>query len=282
MNNTQTTSTQETHQSTLALTDQDYLVLDSVDGYLTAGLQLKQWWDQTDATKSFANRFELGLTFNRPDTSFGFFDYAPVHGQTLPVMGNFQDMFYDQPKAPRESTKADSQWMQDQIREFVLHYFMRVSDFRQPQGRAENGRPAPSPYLRPFSWCLQDDPQRVGFGFSQLFYKLRDTGRIGQFPEEERFAIIDLREIGQKYEWIVVKVRIFDFNFVYAPFGVENPYVVLPLSEASYLVLTRDFITNNDSPAPGVLGELWLGVCVYQGSDQWPPSLRARGVRCRR
>jgi hypothetical protein len=259
MNNTPITRAQGNPQNTATLAEQDYLVLDSVDSYLTAGLQLKQWWERTEATKSFADCFELGLTFNRPDTSFGFFDSAPVHGQALPVMGNFQEMFYDQPKAPKESTQADIQWMQAQIREFVLHYFMHVSDFRQPQGRIEDGSPPPSPYLRPISWCPQDDPQRVGFGFSQLFYKLRDTGRIGQFPEEERFAIVDLREIGQKYEWIVVKVRIFDFNFVYAPFGAENPYVVLPLSEASYLVLTRDFITNNDAPAPGVLGEYGLG-----------------------
>ncbi len=108
-------------------------------------------------------------------------------------------------------------------------------------------------------YVLQRTRERVGFGFSQLFYKLRDSGQIGRFPEEEKFAIVDLREIGQKYEWIVVRVRIFDFYFTYMPFGSENPYVVLPLSEASYLVLTRDFITNEDNPAPGVLGRYGLG-----------------------
>jgi hypothetical protein len=259
MRNTQTTSVQGDQQSTPALADQDYRILDDVDRYLAAGVQLKQWWGQVDTTNAYTECFKLGLTFNRPDTSFGFFDYAAVDGRTLPVMGNLQDMLYDQPKAPSAQTADAIQWMQAQIREFVLHYFMRVSDFRQPQGFLENARPAPPPYLRPLSWCPQDDPRLVGFGFSQLFYKLRDTGHIGQFPEEERFAIIDLRELGQKYEWIVVKVRIFDFSFTYMPLGADNPQLVLPLSEASYLVLSRDFITNDEHPAPDILGQYGLG-----------------------
>lgn len=244
---------------TTVLTDQDGAILDSVDTYLKAGLQLKQWWEHTSTTNSFAERFTLGRTFNRPDNSFGFFDHVTVNDRTIPAMGNFQSMFFDQPKAPTEQTREAAQWMRDQIREFVLHYFMRISDFRQPQVISENGRPVPPPYLRPFSACPQEDPQRVGFGFSQLFYKLRDTGQIGLFPETERFAIVDLREIGEKYEWIVVKVCIFDFGFTYMPFGLNNPQVVLPLSEASYLVLSRDFITHEDYPESGVSGRYGLG-----------------------
>jgi hypothetical protein len=259
MTNEQTSNAQGDRETAVPLTDQDRAILDSVDRYLAAGLQLKQWWAQTNAANAYAERFELGLTFNRPDISFGYFDHVPVDGQVLPVMGNVQDMLYDQPKAPSGQTEEAAQWMLDQIREFVLHYFMRVSDFRQPQGILDTGRPAPPPYLRPLSWCPQEDPQRVGFGFSQLFYKRADTGQIGQFPEEERFAIVDLREIGQKYEWIVVQVRIFDFNLTYMPFGGNGPQLVLPLSEASYLVLNRDFITNEDNPAPGVLGQYGLG-----------------------
>ena len=259
MDNQSITSGQSDKDSTTALTEKDHLLLDSVDKYLSAGLQLKQWWEQTHAANSYAERFEEGLVFNRPATSFGYFDHAPVDSQNIPIMGNFQEMFYDQPKVPTEQTETSEQWMRDQIREFVLHYFMRVSDFRQPQGVLENGRLTPPPYLRPFSLCPQEDGQQVGFGFSQLFYKLRDTGQIGRFPEAERFAIVDLREIGEKYEWIVVKVRIFDFNLTYLPFGSAGPQFVLPLKQESYLVLSRDFITNEDEPKPGVLGEYGLG-----------------------
>lgn len=257
------------------LTDRDRALLNSVDSYLSAGLQLKQWWEQTSATNAFAQHFDLGLTFNRPDTGYGFFDRVQVRGQTMPVLGNFQAMDFDYLKVPRAQTTEDAQWIRNQLREYILRYFMRVSDFRQPQGYTEEARPVSPPYLRPFSFCPQEDPRRVGFGFSQLFYKLRDSHQIGRFPAEEQFAIIDLREIGQKYEWIVVRVRIFDFSFTYMPFGAENPHVVLPLSEASYLVLSRDFMVYEDDPAPGVLGNYGLGYAFIKeptsGLLAWGP-----------
>jgi hypothetical protein len=260
---------------TAGLTDDDRALLNSVDHYLTAGIQLKQWWKQTSTTNTFAMRFDLGLTFNRPDTGYGFFDHAQVGGQTMPVLGNFQAMDFDRPKAPREQMAEAAQWMREQLREYVLHYFMRVSDFRQPQGFTEDERPVAPLYLRPFSLCPQEDPRRIGFGFSQLFYKLCDSGQIGRFPEEEKFAIVDLREIGRKYEWIVARVRIFDFDFTYMPFGADNPQVVLPLSTASYLVLSRDFITHEDDPAPGVLGRYGLGYAFIKeptsGLLAWGP-----------
>jgi hypothetical protein len=246
-----------------------------VEHYLSAGLQLKQWWEQTSAANAFAQRFDLGLTFNRPDTGYGFFDQVQVSGQTMPVLGNFQAMHFDRPKAPSAQLAPAAQWMREQLREYVLRYFMHVSDFRQPQGFTEEARPVSSPYLRPFSLCPQEDVRRVGFGFSQLFYKLCDSGQIGRFPEEEQFAIVDLRELGQKYEWIVLRVRIFDFSFTYMPFGIENPQLVVPLSEASYLVLNRDFITYADDPAPGVLGCYSLGYAFIKeptsGLLAWGP-----------
>jgi hypothetical protein len=272
MSNAQVAGAQTNLAGVGSLTDHDRALLSSVDSYLTAGIQLKQWWDQTSATNTFATRFDLGLTFNRPDTGYGFFDQARVGGRIMPVLGNFQAMFFDRPKVWASEA---ARWMQDQLREYVLHYFMRVSDFRQPQGITAGELHVPSPYLRPFSLCPQEDLRRVGFGFSQLFYKLRDSGQIGRFPEEEEFTIIDLREIGQKYEWIVVRVRIFDFSFTYMPFGAENPQVVLPLSEASYLVLSRDFITHKEDPAPGVLGRYGLGYAFIKdpttGVLAWGP-----------
>jgi hypothetical protein len=272
MSNAQVASAQTDVVGAASLTDHDRALLSSVDSYLTAGIQLKQWWDQTSASNTFATRFDLGLTFNRPDTGYGFFDQAQVRGQTMPVLGNFQAMFFDRPKA---WTAEAARWMQDQLREYVLRYFMRVSDFRQPQGITEDEQHVPPSYLRPFSLCPQEDLRRIGFGFSQLFYKLRDSGQIGRFPEEEKFAIVDLREIGQKYEWIVVSVRIFDFSFTYMPFGADNPQVVLPIGEASYLVLSRDFITHKDDPAPGVLGRYGLGYAFIKeptsGVLAWGP-----------
>ena len=151
-------------------------------------------------------------------------------------MGNFQEMFYDRPRTPANLNRQAAEWMRDQIREFVLHYFMRVSAFRQPEVYVESGgRPNLSGTLERLSWCRHPDILRQGFGFKQCYYKLRDSGEIGKFAEEEKTAIVDLREIGRRYEWIVVRVRIFDFAFRFKPLGSKGPEVSLPLSEESYL-----------------------------------------------
>jgi hypothetical protein len=114
-------------------------------------------------------------------------------------------------------------------------------------------------YLEPLSWCPREDILRQGFGFIQCFYKLRESGRIGKFSEAEATAIVDLREIGSRYDWIVVKVRIFDFSFTLQPFGSDGPALSLPLTEESYLVISPDFILNEDNPSPDVLGRYGLG-----------------------
>jgi hypothetical protein len=59
---------------------------------------------------------------------------------------------------------------------------------------------------------------------------------------------VDLRDIGVKYERLVLKVRIFDFDVRLKPFGEEAPEVSIELNEESYLVISRDFIVNEEDP----------------------------------
>lgn len=234
-------------------------LLDSVEESLERGIALKEWWERTYSAGSFAERFELGETFNRPDSSFGFFDKAPVAGRDMRVMGNFQEMLYDKPKSPSGDEPKQAEWMRDQLREFVLRYFMRVSDFRQPEAYVSEDAVKPPIWLRPISFAPEDVASRVGFGFSQLFYKRADTGEIGRFPKADRHAIVDLREIGTTYEWIVVKVKIFDFSFDYEPLGARGPALRVPLAESSYLVLSPELISNQDDPDRGRLGRYGTG-----------------------
>ena len=78
MNNTQSVRAQEGQAGIMGLTEEERAVLNSVDHYLAAGLELKQWWTHASATNRFAERFELGLSYNRPDTGYGFFDETRV------------------------------------------------------------------------------------------------------------------------------------------------------------------------------------------------------------
>jgi hypothetical protein len=228
-----------------------------VERALADGLQLKEWWGRVDTVNGYSEPFEVVRTFNKADRALGFFERAPLSGRQFPVMGVVQESFFDQPKhAPGEAVRAE-------LREFVLRYFLRVSDLRLPEAEADPGRRG-DPFLPGLSWCPRPRPNRIGFGFSQLYYKLRGSGRVGKFPEAQEFAIIDLRQLGSTYEWVVLKVRLFDFNLTFRPLGPDGVALVLPLFEENYLVLSADFVTNRDGPAPGVLGEYGLGYALIQ------------------
>src|ERR1041384_8004400 len=168
-------------------------------------------------------------------------------------------MLYDQPRTPAASRTAAAEWMRDQVREFVLHYFMRISAFREPEAYVPDRPFLPPGFLQRLSWCPQEDILRRGFGFRQLYYKLKGTGEVGKFPTRERPAIVDLREIGTKYEGIVLRVRIFDFNFPFKPFGPGGPAVVVPLNEQSNLIMSNAFVEDEQNPEHGVLGRYGLG-----------------------
>jgi hypothetical protein len=124
------------------------------------------------------------------------------------------------------------------------------------------------------SWCPQPEDTRQGFGFSQLYYKLRGSGAVGRFPAAERSALVDLREIGTKYEWIVLRVRIFDFTLTFKPLGPNGPQLVLPLHEDSLLVVSRDFVVHEEDPAPGSRGRYGFGYAFIKSPR---PGLLAYG-----
>lgn len=257
------------------LTAADERVLERVETYLERGLALKRWWDRRERRGGdFEDRFGLAFTFNRPDFSYGFFDHAPVLGRDLPVMGNYQEQFYDQPKSETSDRRRAAEGIDAELRPFVLRYFMRVSDFRDPQPFTDDEREVPE-LLRPFSLCTGRDVRRFGFGFQQLYYKRAGSGRVGKFPERRQHQIIDLRDIGPRFEWVVLRVKIFDFNFQVQPFGASGPTLTLPSDENSLLVVTRPFICDQARPRPGVLGRYGFGYAFIKNPEQtalaWGP-----------
>lgn len=241
------------------LTARDYTILDRVERALADGLSLKSWWDQTDSDKSFFQIFEIIKEFNKSDDSFGFFDTIELSNGEMPVMGTCDDSLYDYPK------HAAVESVRDEFREFVLHYFMRISDYREPQAYTEPH--SRTQYYTGLSWCQeQSDPNR-GFGFTQHYYKLRNTGKIGKFNKHDAHKIVDLREIGDKYEWIVLKVRIFNFNVNIPVPGTEETKIEIPLLEESYLVINEDFVYNEDDPEPGIRGRYGFGYAFIRSPE---------------
>jgi hypothetical protein len=236
-----------------SITEVDRTILSYAERTLADGMELARWWEAKDRVGDYAERFEVVREYNPSDRSFGFFDTAVVAGAGLPVMGVVQEMFYDRQKM------ATGETIREQLREFVLRYFMRVSHYRQPDA-VPAGRRAPSSLLqRAISWLPEEEERRVGFGYQQLYYKVRDSGQIGKFTADEQDTIVDLRDIGTRYDWILLKVDIFDFNLSFAPFGPDALKMQLPLKESTYLVLGPPFVRNEENPEPGVLGRYGFG-----------------------
>jgi hypothetical protein len=241
-----------------ALDEADRALVGEVEPSLAAGLALKRWWDDVDSRNAYARRFEIVSEKNRPDSSYGFFDEAPIPGRRLPVMGVVQEQLYDAPKSPKGYGTVAAEWMSRQAREFVLRYFLRVSDFREPEAYVEPGERRSLGPLDQLSWCAAEEDTRRGFGYEQVYFERLD-GTVGKFPEAERHAILDLREVARSYRWIVLKVQIFDFKFSFKLRRPGSPEVVVPLAEESYLVLSPELIVDQEKPEPGVLGRFGFG-----------------------
>lgn len=244
-----------------ALTESDLVVVRDVERALADGLQLKRWWERKELTGDYATQFELVRTFNRSDRVTGFFDTAPLNGSAFPLMGLVQEMVFD--KSKREAPAS----ARDELREFILHYFLRVSSTHEPQAfipRDQTTKGDVRAALQPFSFCPEPFDAQAGFGYTQLYYKLRGSGYVGKFPAHLQPRIIDLRRLADIYEWVVLKVDILNFGFTYTPFADGRFSVYLPLKEETYVAISNDFIIDRDEPAPGLLGRYALGYALLK------------------
>jgi hypothetical protein len=217
---------------------------------------MKSWWADRERLGDYADRFALRRSFNPSGDSYGFFDVASFNGRRIPVLGVVQEMKFDSLK----SCSPDS--MRDQMRAFILRYFMRISSFQRPEAYATE------------RVCLPTAPERIGFGYSQHFYKFFGAEEAAAFSPEMAYEIVDLRDLFWKYEWILVKVDLYSFYLRFRPFGPNGLNLEAPLSESTYLVLTRDFIVDESSKQDGVIGRYGFGYALVKNPT---PQLLAYG-----
>ncbi len=228
--------------------DQDGWILLDVDRALADALRLLRWWRRTDAALSYKTSFDLFKKLEAPDRAIGFFDRAEISTGPIDVMGISHEMIFDQPKS------GSAEAYRSQIREFVLRYLLRVSATAPPQSSRELGLgPGTALLLN----LLHLGPPRTdvhgGFRYSQIYFK-EASGRIRKFAARLRNAIVDLREIGPKYDWIVMRARPFDYELDLAPTGPAGPRFVLPLPDTPTIAISRELVIDEDYPAPGILG----------------------------
>ncbi len=220
-------------------------LLSRADRSLDDGLALKRWWDERERRRDYPDRFDLRRSFNPSGDSYGFFDVAPVRGAGIPVLGMVQEMLFDKPK------QCSPEQTRQHLREFVLRYLMRVSSFRRPDAYATARS------------CIPFGAEEMGFGYTQHYLKTRG-GHPTAIPVDSQKRIFDLRDIAEHFDWVVMKVNIYSFNLRFSPLGTDVPNIVIPLSESTYLAVTRDFIIDETIPREGSIGRYGFGYATVK------------------
>lgn len=248
-------------------TAEERRVLENVPFSLDAGLQMLRWWRRVEAGEAEVDRFALIRQPASTQENFGFFGEVPLTWGVLPVLGVVQEAFYDRPRAGTGSGPAAALWMRDQVREFVLRYFLRVSSRPRLRMRSPAGESAP-PWLSGLSFCPPRGTGRVGLGYKQYFHRLKETGRVGRFPDRERDRMMDLREIGTLYDWVLGTVEI--FNFALSGNLLKNPafQLKIPMREVVWVLFHKGFVVYEDNPSPDVLGQYGYGYTLVRNPSR--------------
>jgi hypothetical protein len=247
--------------------------LDNLERYLGAGRALHDWWESEGVNGQFARRFNLGRTFNRPSNAYGFFDEIRTPAGPYPIMGVVQEMAYDHAPGPEDALhNIDS--TRRQLREFALKYFMRVSSFQEPAADVMQPDPQATRSRNILNWCRKPGDAVGGFGYSQHFAQRRKDGAIVRFDDAEQYAIVDQRTIGEVYDWVLARVKIYDFAVRFKPFPPPSPELSFSISEDSYVAIAPEFVCDLERPAPGVAAEYGVGYAFVRNPA---PGLLAYG-----
>lgn len=201
---------------------------------LAAGRELLGWWRAAGEEGPCEGRFELAADGGDSDRGYGFFAAASVDGGTVPVMGVVQEHLFDRARFPPGCEGGYGDWLARQVRELVLRHFLRVAARHEPGDQAAPGQ------------------GRRGFGYRPLLGRRRGDA-VARLA-----AGVDLRQVGEVWEWVLAQVRIFDFKFTLG-LPLAEPHLVLPRLEESPIVIAPDFIVDETRPSPGVLGRYGLG-----------------------
>ncbi len=242
------------------LNENDLGILGGVNTSIEQGQDLKAWWKANRDTRVHNASFPVARQIHRPDENYGFLMNANLRKGQLPVAGVIQDQIFDFPKAPPHlcDDAYDHTWMRSQLRTFIMKYFMKVTSSSPPSkpphySRMGKDTSLSSPAVSPVS----------GWGYQQSYYKLKATGEVGKFPDAHSTDLIALDEIGVKYDWVVFKINIYQFDFPLDLTGSANgAKVLISLRQPVHAVMTPDFLIDRENPEPGVLAEYGYGYSV--------------------
>jgi hypothetical protein len=201
----------------MAFTELEQLLIRKTELALVEGRELYQWYRGAEPKLRY---FPLKLNgrYRLSNQARGFFDTVSIGGKPRSVMGCRQDVELGMLRRP-DAGKL--------LQEFVLGHFQRLGNWKYNDG-------APG-----------------GFTFEKTLYKSA-AGSIEKFSEQQRQGPVDLREIGSRYEWILLTVHIHDFVMKMGPVQRRIP-------EAAYVAPNPAFLQVVEHPNEAVALEVSIG-----------------------
>ena len=187
-----------------SLTDHDRMLIDKCEVAGRDGVLLERWCAlRGDGREEFA--LDLGQTFALPNRAEGYFGTITLNGAEQAVMGVRQYVEF-----ARVSKRQDAKQL---LKDFVLGEFLSRSHWTNP------------------------DDTPGGFGIKRTLFRTVD-GQYGKFAEGDQVGAMDWRDIGTRYRWVLLTIRLWDFGMNMGPVNkkLEEAVCVTPRAEFMHVV----------------------------------------------
>ncbi len=199
------------------LDSHDRMLIDRTEEAIPAGLDLFHWcFERIESMPR--PPLDLGRAWRLSNTAEAVFGEASVGGRVQSVMGTRQFVRF---------SRIDGSGAGNRLRDFVLKEFLERAHWTN-----DNGAPG-------------------GFTFHRLLYRGADGG-YGKFAGAESSGAVDWRELGPKYQWVLLRVDVNDFVLPMGPFEKK-------LDEAACVVPHPAFMREVENPSAGYDLEVTVG-----------------------
>lgn len=213
----------------VSFSSQNKLLVDTAERAVRTGRELFSWWKAREAAGDL-RKFSL-LSKEQPSVGMlGFYDEIELGGKKTSVMGCLQRARFK--RGQTITTEAEA------MEAFCMTRFMRVCRTKHPDGLAG------------------------GFGYRGVLHKLRDSGEYGPIEEVAEGPILDLGEIGKRYEWALLRIDIYDFYRSLPGMGKFAKFISKFMREAMYVAVHQDYFSGAQSPVEGAVAEYRFGYTV--------------------
>ena len=182
------------------------------------GIALEQW-----CKRGGGDRTEFGLdlrqSYRLPNRASGYFGTMKLNGTETSVMGCRQFIEF-----ARVSKRLDASGL---LKAFVLEEFLTRAHW------------------------VNSDGTPGGFDVERSLYQTAD-GEYRQFDDDERAGAMDWRDLGPRFRWVLLTIKLSDFGMQLGP-------VVRRMDEAVCVTPRREFMRVVEHPSPEYALEVSIG-----------------------